>query len=215
MAERGNTFWLPKESRVKRYEASWYKESVNKEDSENYSMGGDLDGNLEKIVGSHILLSGPLVDQFLQQIGLAMLEKLRRSHLTGLVPPIVIFMPLQIYNFFSSLCVGYGGEIKVTSKRTVIILENMSKVKQIFHPKRFDGTFFLSKRKFEKKINENQVQKMVYAGCAKVVVSEYTPIKIDYSQTSQKLTVSFFIQRYDSNDFAIDKSLQALMNQDQ
>jgi len=124
-------------------------------------------------------------------------------------------MPLQIYNFFSSLCVGYGGEIKVTSKKTVIFLENMSKVKQIFHPKRFDGTFFLSKRKFEKKINENQVQKMVYAGCAKVVVSEYTPIKIDYSQTSQKLTVSFFIQRYDSNDFAIDKSLQALMNQDQ
>jgi len=204
MAERGNTFWLSKERKVKRYEANWYKESVNQEDSNTYSMGGDLDGELEKIIGNHLLLSGPLVDQYLSQIGMAMLEKLRRSHLTGLVPPVVIFMPIQIYDYFSSLCVGYGGDIKKTTKKTVIFLENMSKVKQLWHPKRFDGSYFLCK-----------IQKMVYAGCAKVVVSLYTPIKLDYIESSQKLTVSFFIQRYDSKDYAIDKSLQALMNQDQ
>ena len=59
----------------KRYEANWYKESVNQEDSNTYSMGGDLDGELEKLTGNHLLLSGPLVDQYLSQIGMAMLEK--------------------------------------------------------------------------------------------------------------------------------------------
>jgi len=77
-------------------------------------MSGDLYGEVEKIVGSQ-LLSGPLVDQYLREIGVAMLEKLK-SDLTCLVPPVVLFMSIQIYNYFSSLCVGYGDIKKLPKK---------------------------------------------------------------------------------------------------
>ena len=66
-------------------------------------MERSLDGELEKVVGNHVLLAGPLVDSFLWEIGKAFYEKLRRSHLTGFVPPVVTFMLLQVFNFLVPL----------------------------------------------------------------------------------------------------------------
>jgi len=53
-----------------------------------------------------------------------------------------------------------------------------------------------------------------YDGCAKVVVWLYTPMKFDYNTKTQRLVVSFFIQRYDKDDIAVDQTLQALINQE-
>ena len=86
-----------------------------------YGMAGDLDGDLERVVGNHILLAGPLIGSYLKEIGKAVLEKLR-SHLTGrLTPPIVTFIPHQIFNYLSTLCVRYGSDIKKNSKQNCII----------------------------------------------------------------------------------------------
>ena len=83
---------------------------------------------------------------------------------------------------------------------------------KLFNPKRFDGTYFLAKQKYQKKIvDKNNVS--MYAGCVKVVVSLYTHIKFDYVEANQKMTTFFFMQRYDENNFAVDKSLQGMMNQ--
>lgn len=220
MAERNNVFWLSREKKLKSLEVEWYRRQQkdendstgNKEDRKDYSMGGSLDGELERVVGNHVLLAGPLIDFYLLEIGKAFLEKLRRSHLTGLVPPVITHMPIQVFNFLSTLCVGYGADIKRTEKKIVMFLDKEEGAQKLFNPKRFDGTYFLAKQKYQKKIVDgNNVS--VYAGCAKVVVSLYTPIKFDYVEANQKMTTSFFIQRYDENNFAVDKSLQGMMNQ--
>ena len=148
MAERNNQFWNSKENQLKKFEAKWYSDSEHKEDRKDYSMHGSLDGELEKVVGSHLLLAGPLIDSYLWEIGKACLEKLRRSHLTGLAPPVVMFMPTQIFNYFSTMCVGYGADIKRTPKKYVMFLDKQEGAQKLFHPKRFDGTYFLTKRKW-------------------------------------------------------------------
>ena len=213
MAERSVIFWLERENKLRKFEASWYQEmqikDKDKAKKKDYSMSGALDGDLEKVVGNRMLLTGPLVDSFLHEIGKAIYEKLRRSHLTGLAPPITTFMPIQVSNFLSTLCVGYGADIKKTGKKIVMFLDKENGASKLFHPKRFDGTYFLCKRKFEKKLNENKVQVSHYAGCAKVVVTLHTPMKFEFINGSNRLTTSLFIQRYDSQDFPIDKSLQA------
>ena len=121
MAERSDIFWLERESKLRKFEPSWYKEEVeadkNKHKVKDYSMSGALDGELEKVVGNRLLLAGPLVDSFLYEIGKSVYEKLRRSHLTGLAPPITTFMPIQVFNFLSTLCVGYGADIKKQKKK--------------------------------------------------------------------------------------------------
>ena len=220
--ERANnsSFWKGNEEKVKEIEKEWYRKHVSdKDDHQIFSMGGVLDGQLEKVVGSHLLLSGPLVDSYLNEIGKSFLEKLRRSNLTGLVPPITMFLPDKIFDNLASLIVGYKGdkEIKVSSKKrkTVIFLDDNESAQKLFHPSRFDGTFFLSKRKFKKVVDEKSLKvSEVYDGCARVVISLYTPVKFDYNHKSQKITISIFVQRYDSDDIPIDKALQALMNQD-
>ena len=95
-----------------------------------------------------------------------------------------------------------------------MFLDKEDGASKLFHPKRFNGTYFLCKRKFENKLNEHKVNVHEYAGHAKVVVTLYTPMKFQFVNGSNKLITSFFIQRYDSQDFPVDKSLQALMNQE-
>lgn len=126
MAERNNVFWLSRERKLKSLEVEWCRREQNdendstgnKEDRKDYSMGGTLDGELERVVGNHVLLAGPLIDFYLLEIGKAFLEKLRRSHLTELVPPVITPMPIQVFNSLSTLCVGYGADIKRTEKNS-------------------------------------------------------------------------------------------------
>jgi hypothetical protein len=69
----------------------------------------------------------------------------------------------------------------------------------------------LKKRHFEK-IKENGRSIFKYSGRAAVVVGKSTPLLFEYNMTQQRLTITFYIQRYNKEDFSLDLSLQALIN---
>ena len=110
-SERNATFWMPNQHKVSGFESQWYKEVVSK-DKRDYSMDGELKGDCEKVVGNHLLLAGPIIDGYLQEIGLAISAKLSRGSLTGLAPPVTIFLPKQVMGMLASLCCSYGADIK-------------------------------------------------------------------------------------------------------
>ena len=83
--------------------------------------------------------------------------------------------------------------------------------RKCFSPARFSGTNFLKKRHFEK-IKENGRSIFKYSGRAAVVVGKSTPLLFEYNMTQQRLTITFYIQRYNKEDFSLDLSLQALIN---
>lgn len=75
-----------------------------------------------------------------------MTNKLGRSHLTGLVPPITLFVPWQVMRTLAGFCTGYGVLIKfVDSKKThrkeklFIFIENMQTAERLWSIKRFNG----------------------------------------------------------------------------
>ena len=56
-----------------------------------------VDPVLEELTGNKLELVSPLVDGFLKEIGLSINAKLARSRMTGLMAPINLFMPFQIF----------------------------------------------------------------------------------------------------------------------
>ena len=62
MAERSDIFWLERENKLRKFEASWYQEIKDKDKvKKDYSMSGALDGDLEKVVGNRLLLAGTAI----------------------------------------------------------------------------------------------------------------------------------------------------------
>ena len=90
-------------------------------------------------------------------------------------------------------------------------MTKMEGVSKVFSPVRFAGNNFLRKRQFLK-VNENGRNVFKYTGRAAVVVSQSTPLILQYNTKQEKLTVLFYVQRYDKDDFSLDISLQALLN---
>ena len=122
MAERNQKFWLDNELKLITFESEWYKklsdgESLNP--SKDYSMNEELDGHLERTLGNHLALVGPMFDSYLQELGKAMFAKLSRGNITGLAVPIVIFLHWQIQKSIAGLCTGYGADIEVKYARDV------------------------------------------------------------------------------------------------
>ena len=66
----------------------------------------------------------------------------------------------------------------------------------------------MAKRKFSK-LPSNVI---AYAGSSKVVVTVQTPVCLVYETKSQRVTMSFYIQRYDHKDVAVDAALQSKLN---
>ena len=67
-----NGFWLQRETKPRKLEVVWYNEQPDENQAHiDYSMGGELDGSLEKILGNHLLLAGPLIYFYLKEIGTA------------------------------------------------------------------------------------------------------------------------------------------------
>ena len=52
----------------------------------------------------------------------------------------------------------------------------------------------------------------VYNGRSTIAVTESTPFCMNYAMKTQRVTVTFYIQRYTAEDFVLDLSLQAQMN---
>ena len=155
MVECGDKFWMHRELQLSMFEGEWYKKNVIN-DNTDYSMSKTLTGDSEKVVGNHLILSGPLVDSYLKQVGNAMSLKLSRKT-TGLATPINVFIPWQVANHILSICTGYGAEVKVINdqknknrNKVIVFIAKEDSAQKIFNPKRFDGTYFLTKRKYSR-----------------------------------------------------------------
>lgn len=175
---------------------------------------GNMNGGLEEVCGNKLELSGPLVDSYLFEIGKQISTKLSHSKTTSLASPVILFIPWPIFRHITILFRGYGGEVKFEVKKSKIIstLSSMESVEKVFSPARFEGQDVLRKRHFTRKPGSKGKVEFSYKGRSAVVVSTNTPFIFDFNLKSQKVIVTFYIQRYTADDFVIDSTLQNLMN---
>lgn len=143
-----------------------------------------------------------------------MSAKLSRPWMTRLVSPSVLFMPFPIFRHLWVFVQGYGGstEAKQNGERITLKILKAGTAAKIWSPARFSGENFLSKTHFEK-IPEGSRVIQHYNGKSLAVVTEATPILMDFSKKHQRVTTTFYVQRYDRNGFVKDSSLRKLMNE--
>ena len=113
--ERSGKFWIKTELRLSSFERTWLQNEIKF--LKDYSMGSEMDSEIEKNVGNHLVLVWPMLDGYLKEIGIAMLSKLTRSHLTGLVSSIKLYIPWQIMRFMAAIFESYGGSIELLTKK--------------------------------------------------------------------------------------------------
>ena len=173
----------------------------------------NMDVQLEEVVGNKLELVGPMINSYLQEIGKSMKVKLSRSNVTGLVNPVSFFIPWTVFRHLLVLVRGYSGDVHtwVVGLKHVLTLTKMDCVKKLFSPSRFSGETFFAQRHF-KRVPSKAGGKTVYNGRSAIVVTESTPFCMNYAMKTQRVTVTFFIQRYTAEHFVLDSSLQALMN---
>ena len=95
--ERGDRFWNRNVVEMKfSIEHDWMKRVRFAESKPNYGMR-ELDPVPEELTGNKLELIGPMLDGFIKEIGLLIHAKLGRSRMTGLMAPVVLFMPFQIF----------------------------------------------------------------------------------------------------------------------
>ena len=90
----------------------------------------------------------------------------------------------------------------------------MDTAMKLFSTVRFAGECVLAYQHFKKVPAKTLGDKSVseYNGRSVVVVTRTTPLCLDYNSTKEMVTPTFYVQRYTANDFAINASLQTLMN---
>ena len=100
------------------------------------------------------------------------------------------------------------------SLKHCIQITTRSSLKKLFSPSRFSGESFIALRFFKKVPSKKSGGKSVsvFNGRAVVALTLNTPFVMDYSMKTQRVTVTFYVQRYTADDLAVDSSLQALMN---
>ena len=157
-----------------------------------------VDPVLEELTGNKLELVSPLVDGFLKEIGLSINAKLARSRMTGLMAPINLFMPFQIFKHIWVLVKGYGGSADTTKngEENNAIFPKARHCKKIWSPARFKVENFLKKRHFEKIPEDGRVLQS-YSGKSIVVVTQTTPLQMVYSTKQQKVVTIFCVQCYD------------------
>lgn len=86
---------------------------------------------------------------------------------------------------------------------------------RLFSVSRFSGENYTAYRHF-KKVPSSVGKKLlsVFDRRSVVVVPTKKPFTIDYSLSTEKATVSYFVQRYSHDNLPIDVSLQTLINTD-
>ena len=68
----------------------------------------------------------------------------------------------------------------------------------------------MSRRRYVKSAEDPM--KYIYNGCSKVVVTHNTPLVLSYETKSQKVVMTFYVQRYDKDNVATNAALQAKIN---
>ena len=145
-----------------------------------------------------------MVDVYIKELGSMMLFRLSKGRLTCIQQSSTILIPWQVYVNIIKVIKGYSGNIAVRlktnkGKSITITLPTQSCARKIWNVKRC-GRNFLSKGKFSKSLPPNDYE---YAGCSKVMVPSHTPLVLPYETKSQKVVITFYIQRYDKNDIAV------------
>ena len=191
-------------------EELWLDAVWNCKRKPNYGMR-ELDGILEERAGNKFELTGPLIDGYLRELGKSISNKLGRSRNTGLMPPVRLFVPYTIFRHLCNIMVGYGGTMASNKKCITITIEAFETASKVFSPARLGGLNVLKKRHFNK-IKENDRQVLLYNGRAAVVVGKATPIVFEYNLKSERVTMTFYVQRYSKEDFCLDLRLQTLLN---
>ena len=209
-SERSEKFWFLSTIEMKRsVEKDWLDKVWKCERKPNFGMR-NLDPILEERCLNKLELAGPLVDGYLKQIGEGIMSKLGRSRNTGLMPPVRLYVPFNIFRHICNLCIGYGSSLEsLRGKHMSFAITSVENASKIFSPARFSGGNILKKRQFQK-VAENGRSVLQYKGKAIVLVSESTPILFKYSTKQEKLLITFYVQRYDRDDFALDLQLQKL-----
>lgn len=214
-SERGDKFWNTSLTEMKfSVERQWIQAVRRAENKPDYGMG-EMDSLLEEVVGNKLEMVGSLVDSFLREAGKSLSQKLCRSKATGLMTPVVIFIPWQVFRHILTMARGYSGEVdtsKCGTKHTIVFEKKVS-LEKMFSPARFSGENFIAYRHF-KKVPSKTTKKLIslYNGRSVVVVTKNTPFTMDYSMKTERVTISFYVQRYTSDRLAVDTSLQTLMN---
>lgn len=227
-SERNGKFWIHNELKLSSFEARWFQKLNEEEDrtmttTPDYSMNGVLDRELERTLGNRVVLAGPMVDTYLKEIGCLMSSRLSRSKVTGICGPVTIMIPWQIFRTMMGVIIGYKADTKYisgkkkgcTTEKQVFFIDKQETAEKLWSPRRFDGTNYLTKRFFKKVLTRTEngnKKETVYAGCAKVVVSTNTPIRIDYYFQNQRMQLTYYIQRYDDESIARDMHMQQLIN---
>ena len=211
--ERSDRFWNRSSVAMKfSVERLWMDAVWKCETKPNYGMCG-LDAILEERASNKLELTGPLIDSYFRELGKAMYAKLGRSRNTGLMPPVKLFVPYAMFRHLCNVAVGYGGSMKSSKTTLAVNIESFEAASKVFSPVRFGGQNYLKKRLFDKvRVNSRTI--LQYSGRASVVVGKSTPVIFDYNMKQEKLTLTFYVQRYDKADFCLDLRLQALMNKD-
>ncbi|KAK2559083.1 hypothetical protein P5673_018728 [Acropora cervicornis] len=163
-------------------EREWIKAVRGATGKPDYGML-NMDNQLEEVIGNKLELVGLVIDSYLFELGKTLTSKLSRSKATGLVNPVFLFFPWAIFRHLLTLCRGYSSEVNTTR----------------------DG-----RKRVPSKTG--QKNKSVYSGKSMIVVSKSTPFCIEYLMKNQRACVSFYIQRHTEDNYAIDSSLQSLMN---
>ena len=197
----------------------WLSVTSKDGDDSYYSLDGALDAANEKASNNNLIVSGPMVVCYLKELGNQMHSKLTRGKITGIQSSSSILIPWQVMLNIMRLIKGYGGKVVAETKKnkeklfTVTIShENCSG--KVWHSKRC-GRNLLSKRKYSKqRTSEDPNKKFKYSGCSKVVVTNSTPIIVSYQTKTQKAVMSFYVQRYDEQNYALDAALQAKLNRE-
>jgi len=209
--ERGEKFWNRHELEMKfTFERAWIRSVRNAPRKPNYSMG-ELDSIHEEVCGNRLELSGPLIDTYLKEIGKGIQNKLTHSRATGLATPVTLFIPLLIFRHILTLIRGYGGDIVNDNKKDIICCTLPIRcVKRLFSPRRFSGENYLQKRVYSKHLEDGKTT-LKLKEKSHVVVSDSTPFLLQYCIKKQKITSSFYVQRYDKDNFAVDVNVQDLL----
>ena len=101
--------------------------------------------------------------------------------------------------------------MKMTTVKIVLTLSSNNTAKKVFLLVRMKGTNCL-KRRVYKSVIEKGKRVSLLNGRAAVVVTDKSPILCSYNRKKECVVVSFYVQRYDINDFATDLPLQKLIS---
>lgn len=214
-SERGHLFWNTSAVEMKfLVERQWIKAVRKGKRKPNYGML-NMDSQLEEVVGNKLELGGPMIDSYLHEIGRSMKCKLSMSKATGLVNPVSLFIPWSVFRHVLVLVRGYSGDVHSQGKgsKHVLTLTKMDSLRKLFSPSRFSGETFFAQRHFKRVPSKaGGKTESIYNGRSTIVVTESTPFCMTYDMKTQRVTVTFYIQRHTAEHFVMDSSLQAPMN---